>query len=73
MLERTNATTNDAKTNECYNERMLQRTVFINPIKTLKPTEMLQQTLTNIIDYEKFDYSFHKGNIVYAFQIYIIN
>jgi hypothetical protein len=31
MLQRTNATTN-----ECYNERMLQRTAFINKIRVLQ-------------------------------------
>ena len=30
------ATTKDATTNECYNERMLQRTAFINKIRVLQ-------------------------------------
>jgi hypothetical protein len=53
------ATTNDATTNECYNERMLQRTnattndattnecyneVFINKIRMLQRKQMLQRT-----------------------------
>ena len=63
MLQRTNATTNgfyqyiqdatmntDATTNECYNERMLQRpmlqrTVFINKIRMLQRTQMLQRIM----------------------------
>ena len=36
MLQRTNATTN-----ECYNERMLQRTVSMNKIRMLQRTRML--------------------------------
>ena len=66
MLQRMNATTNDAATNECYNERflsiqsgcynehrcynerccnerMLQRTVFINTFRMLQWTQMLQR------------------------------
>ena len=29
----------------CYNKRMLQRTVFINKIRTLQRTQMLQRTV----------------------------
>jgi hypothetical protein len=44
------ATTKYATTNKCYNElsyneRMLQRTVFINEIRMLQRTQMLQQTI----------------------------
>jgi len=38
---------------QCYNERMLQRTVFINKIR------MLQRMQRNIIYYGKFDDSLH--------------
>jgi hypothetical protein len=33
----------------CYNDRMLQRTVFINKIRVLKRTQMLQRTRRNTI------------------------
>ena len=36
-----NTTLGYATTNECYNERMLQRTVFINKIGMLQRTQML--------------------------------
>jgi hypothetical protein len=59
MLQRMNATTN-----ECYNERKLQRTnitknSFINKIRMLQRTQMLQRTWKNIIYYGKFGYIFH--------------
>jgi len=37
----------------CYNETMIQRTVFINKIR------MLQRMRRNIIYYGNFDYNFH--------------
>jgi len=33
----------------CYNERMLQRTVFINKIRMLQRTQMLQRKLRNTV------------------------
>ena len=36
---------NDTTTNEFYNERMLQRTVFINKIRMLQRTQMLHRTI----------------------------
>jgi hypothetical protein len=38
-----------ATTNECYNERMLRRTVFINKIRMLQRTQMLQRTRRNTL------------------------
>jgi hypothetical protein len=40
------ATTNDATTKECYNERKLQRTVFINNIGMLQQTMLERKNAT---------------------------
>ena len=53
----------------CYSfinkTRMLQRTAFINKIR------MLQRKRRDIIYCGNFDYSFHYGKTVYAFQMYM--
>jgi hypothetical protein len=55
MLQRTDATTKDAITNECYNERMLQRMMLQRTVYLLTPwSRILLEKLTDLQLAKKF-------------------